>query len=109
MKKYLLALLVVPVILLSGCSSEEKEKDPMLSLCDKVDSIVQNYRNESINEDEFISQILELESECTTDDYLCTEIIAFKMLNSDMKKELFDAHASELTRDCQFIRDRLEK
>ena len=50
MRKYLLALLVVPVILLSGCSSEEK--DPMLSLCDKVDSIVQNYRNESINEDE---------------------------------------------------------
>ena len=107
MRKYLLALLVVPVILLSGCSSEEK--DPMLSLCDKVDSIVQNYRNESINEDEFISQILELKSECTTDDYLCTEITAFKMLNSDMKKELFDAHASELTRDYQFIRDRLEK
>lgn len=27
MRKYLLALLVVPVILLSGCSSEEKESN----------------------------------------------------------------------------------
>ncbi len=106
MKKYLLILLVLPVILLGGCSS--KERDSMLSLCDKVDEIVENFRNESINGDEFISQILELESQCMTDDYLCTEIESFKMLNSETKKELFDAHASELTKDCQFIRDRLE-
>jgi len=111
MKKVLLVLLIVPLILLSGCSSEEKEteKNPMLILCDKVDNIIENYKDESINEDEFISQILELESECTTDDYLCTEITTFKMLNSNLKKELFDAHASELTRDCQFIKDKYEK
>lgn len=111
MKKNLLVLLIIPLMLLSGCSSKEneKEKDPMLSLCDKVDNIVQNYRDESINKDEFISQVLELESECTTDDYLCTQIAAFKILNSDLKQEIFDAYASELNRDCQFIRDRLEK
>jgi len=107
MKKNLLTLLIFAVILLSGCSSEEK--DPMLVLCDKVDNIVQNYRNESINEDDFISQMLELESECTTNDYLCTDITTFKMLNSNLKKEFFDAHASKLIIDCQFIKDRLEK
>lgn len=107
MKKFLLVLLIVPLILLSGCSS--KEKDQLFALCDKVDNIVQNYRDKSINEDEFISQILDLESECKTDDYLCQEITAFEFLDSNSKKEIFDAHAGMLTRDCQLIRERLEK
>jgi len=106
MKKKIL-LFSALILVLTGCSS--KEEDPMVVLCDKVDGIVEEYRTEAIDEDEFIDKVLELESECTTDDYLCTEITAFKMLNSNLKKELFDAHANELDRDCQLIREKYQK
>ena len=63
MKKILLVLLIIPLTLLSGCTSEKKQEEQMLSLCDKVDNIVENYRDRSINSDEFISQISELEKQ----------------------------------------------
>lgn len=92
------------LLLLGGCSF--KKEDPMVILCDEVDSIVEEYKNNVIDEDEFIVKVLALESACTTDDYLCTEITAFKMLNGDFKKEFFNAYVSELDRSCQLIRDK---
>lgn len=95
------------LLVLTGCSS--KEENPMLVLCNKVDNIVKEYKAETITEAEFIDKVLALESECTTDDYLCTEIKTFKTINSDMQKKFFDAHANELDRDCQLIREKYQK
>ena len=109
MKKILLVLLIIPLTLLSGWTSEKKQEEQMLSLCDKVDNILENYRDRSINSDEFISQISELENECITDDLLCTDITSFKFLRSDSKQEFFDAYANSLNRDCQLIREKQKK
>jgi len=102
MKKIL--FLVMTVLLVSGCG--EKEIDPMITLCDEVESIANNYLNKSIETSNFIDQINNLNDRCTTDDYLCSEMRNFKNLNDNLKEEILQAHATQLKVNCQMIRDK---
>jgi len=110
MKKIIIILvLTICITLTGGCSNKTDEQDPLLGLCNEIDTTINDYRSQKIDKTEFIDTIRSFKEECNGNEYLCTSITSFDMVEDTYSDEILDAYITNLEVGCQKIKDQSEE
>lgn len=110
MKKIRLIMIFgISIILLGGCTNSTTEQNPLIGLCDEIDIAINDYQNQKLNKTEFITKIRSYKDECNGNEYLCTSITSFDMVEDTYSDEILDAYITNLEVGCQKIKDQSEE
>lgn len=99
----------ISIILLGGCTNSTKEQNPLIGLCDEIDIAINDYQNQKLNKTEFITKIRSYKDECSGNEYLCTSINNFDMVEDTYSDEVFNAYITNLEVGCQKVKEEAEE